>query len=72
MAKSKDTLARELQEIGDRRRQALADADQELERALRLAPAALKKGISVKRVAELAAVSRPTLYARLGLRRGDD
>ena len=69
MATNQDTLKRDLKALGDRRRKALAAADQELEQVLALAPVALKVGISVKELAELGGVSRPTLYARLGLKR---
>jgi hypothetical protein len=56
-------------EHGDRRREALEIADNAKEEILKLAPAALKAGINVKELAELGAVSRPTLYSRLELGR---
>ena len=56
-----------IRRLGATRRQALDKADQALEEILRLAPNELEQGMSVKQLSELAAVSRPTLYARLGL-----
>lgn len=58
-------LEQQLRRIGDRRQAALDLADQELDAALRLAPRAIAAGIPKKRVAELGAVSRPTLDAHL-------
>ena len=69
MAKSgddPDKLRRQLAEHGDRRREALALAHDELEEVLKLTPAAIAAGVSVREIARLGEVSRPTLYARLG------
>lgn len=61
-------ITEELAAIGERRRQALAAAEAELAAILERAPAALEAGLTLKDVAALGAVSRPTLYARTGLR----
>jgi len=64
---NRDALEAELTALGNRRRKALEDAATALEEALELAPRALNAGVSVRRVGELAAIGRPTLYSRLRL-----
>lgn len=71
MAKRDDIRAR-IQAHGERRAAALATADAELDQVIALAPAALEAGLTVKELAELGGTSRPTLYARLGLKGGRD
>jgi len=61
-------LARQLQAAGARRRRKLADADAELERIADLAGEAQAAGANLAEIAELAGVSRPTLYRLLGHR----
>ena len=52
----------DLQELGGRRRAALEEADLALRRVEELLPGALDAGLTFTEVAELSAVSRPTLY----------
>jgi len=58
-------LVRELRRAGAKRQRHLAASDQEFERILPLAAQALEAGASIAEVAELAEVSRPTLYRLL-------
>jgi hypothetical protein len=67
VSKRADAIRAKLAEHGNRRRDALSTADSEKEEILKLAPRALREGLTVKELAELGSVSRPTLYARLGL-----
>lgn len=65
----KKTLREQIQEHGDRRRLALAEADAELEEILKLAPKAIAdEDLSVLELSKVGAVSRPTLYKRLDLK----
>lgn len=65
MAESLDQLRTRIAEHGDRRRQALETAERELEAIAALTPIALKAGMTKVELAQLGAVSRPTLDAKL-------
>jgi hypothetical protein len=56
---------REIRALGERRRAALAEAESVLRRVEELLPDALQAGCSITEIAELSAVSRPTLYKLL-------
>ena len=61
--------AREMRERirahGDARREALAQADAELDAVVQLVPSALALGLTKVELAQLGAISRPTLDAKL-------
>jgi hypothetical protein len=57
-----DPYLRELRTLGERRRTALADAESALRQVERLLPRALDAGLTITEIADLSAVSRPTLY----------
>ena len=61
-ARSAGPYIAELHELGERRRAALEEADAALRRVQELLPGALDAGLTITEVAQLSAVSRPTLY----------
>ena len=65
---TREAIAAELDAIGARRRAALDAADAELEAIVALLPAAIAAGLTIKEVARRGATTRPTLYARTGVR----
>ena len=58
----RNSCRRELRELGERRRAALAEADAALRRVEELLPEARDLGLRMSEIAALSAVSRPTLY----------
>jgi hypothetical protein len=54
-----------LRALGERRRAALVEAESVLRRVEELLPDAVQAGCSITEIAELSAVSRPTLYKLL-------
>ena len=58
--------ATELLDAGTARREALSNADVQLDRIARLLPAALAGGLTLTEIARVTGVSRPTLYELRG------
>jgi hypothetical protein len=55
----------EFRALGERRRAALVEAESVLRRVEELLPDAVQAGCSITEIADLSAVSRPTLYKLL-------
>jgi hypothetical protein len=65
MSKRSDEIRAELEQRGERRREALRIAKEELDAVLKLAPAARKAGITKVDISRLGEVSRPYLDTKL-------
>jgi AcrR family transcriptional regulator len=63
-----DRLRQEIRDHSSKRREAMDAAEREFQAALRVGRRALKAGMTIKELAELTGVTRPTLYDRLGLK----